>query len=196
MRTTSLRRLAGGISLLASTLWAAPTLAGTISVDYAGQTGDQITAVLAVTGLAMFEAGDFTFSYDTRLLSLQDVALGSLTSGFTILAGPAVPQVQGPLADVIVSLITGGSPPIDGDGTLFTARFVLTQATGATPPALGLSFDEATYGFSLTDAQLTLTADTPNLVPVVNTGALVLAGLVALGVAGGRRPRGTVPASA
>ena len=196
MRKTSLRRLAGALSLLASTLWAAPTLAGTISVDYAGQTGDQITAVLSVTGLALFEAGDFTFSYDASRLSLQDVALGSLTGGFTILAGPPVPQVPGPVADVIVSLITGGASPIGGDGTLFTARFVLTTATGPTMPALGLSFDEISFGYSLDAAQLTLAADTPHGVPVVNTGALVLAGLLALAVAGGRRTRGTVPASA
>ena len=182
MCTPRLRSLAGSVTLAVAALSATPSQAGAISVGFTGHAGDRLTAAMTVTDLASFEAGDFTFSFDLGLLSLQSVQAGSLTGGFSVLAGPAVPQASGSLADVIVSLITGGGP-VSGDGTLFTAIFTLVADTGATPAELGLGFDELAYGYSLGTAAVTLTSDATNAVPIVNSAALALAGLLALGTA-------------
>jgi hypothetical protein len=178
MHRPSLRRLFSALAVSSAALWAAPALASAVSVGYAGAAGDQLTAAFSVTQLAHFEAGDFTFRYDLALLSLQSVALGGLTVGFDILAGPAVPQAGGSLGEVLVSLITGGAP-VDGDGTLFTAVFELIASTGAAPATLDLRFDAAPYGYALDNQNLLVTNNGGATVPEPGSAALVLAALLA-----------------
>ena len=184
MCTSCLRSLASAVTLAVAALSAATSQAGAIGVGYSGHTGDRLTAVMAVTDLDLFEAGDFTLSYDPGLLSLQSVVVGSLTGSFTLLAGPTVPQGSGNLADVIVSLITGGGP-VAGDGTLFKAAFTLTSDTATVPAELGLSFDELGFGYSLGNASLSVTLDAMSPVPELTSVALFMAGLLALGTVAG-----------
>lgn len=189
MYRTRLGRLASSITLAAAALLAPPSHAGAVSVGYTGHAGDRLTASLQVADLALFEAGDFTFSFDPGILSLQRVDAGSLTSSFQILPGPAVQQATGTLADVIVSLITGAGP-VAGDGTLFTAVFILMRDTASNPATLGLNFDELEFGFSLAEAGLVVNTDTTtHAVPEADGGALALAGLLALFAASGRTVR-------
>ena len=160
-------------------LWIQTAGAGPVVIGgiVTGDPGEAISLTLFDDSVADFEAADIRLLFDPAFLSFVGVAAGTLTNGFSIVAG--VPTPSGPVMEVLISLAAPVSGITGGAGSILSAFFVI--ADSALPGTTSVSFeslDAALYELPLTSSLITVGEMNP--VPIANSGILSLSGLVAL----------------
>ncbi len=178
------RRLTTRIGILCFlAVWLQTASAGPVPFGSAvsGQRGDPVAATL-FDSVINFEAADIRLTFDPVFLTFMGVAGGTLTSGFSVLAG--TPRATtGPLQEVLISIATLGAG-VTGDPpqSLLIASFLINNSapfdTTSVVFAPRQDLGPPVYDFAPTAAQITVLGS--NSVPIGNTGVLVLTGLAAI----------------
>ena len=120
------------------------------------------------------EAADIKLTFDPTFLAFSGAEAGTLTGGFSVVAGAPMPV--GLLMEVLVSMAAPISGITGGPGGVLVASFVITDtAPFGTTAVVFESLDATLYDFPLTIAQIKV-----NNVPLGNAGGMLLCALGAL----------------
>lgn len=151
-----------------------------VGTPTSGERGTLITASLFDGGVTDLEAADLLLVFDSDVFTYAGAAVGSATSGFSLIAGTPV-SVAGSRFQVELSMATSGAPVAGLAGSLVEVTFLIKQDA-----PLGLSrlvfasqalsdyeVPEETGGVTVTQAQAPL--------PEPASSMLVGLGVFALG---------------
>ena len=160
-------------------LWIQTASAGLVVIGgvVTGNTGDTVSPTLFDDSVVDLEAADIRLLFDPAFLSFIGVTAGSLTSGFSIVAG--APTASGSVMEVLISMAAPVSGITGGPGSVLTASFLITNAASSGTTSVSFeSLDAALYDLPLTSSQITV--GDVNTVPIGNSGILSLSALVTL----------------
>jgi hypothetical protein len=178
----------GMVLSAAHSAWAMPFSVG---APVSAEQGASISASLVDDGVAQLEAADILLTFDSAVFTYLGAAVGSVTSGFSLVAGSPV-SVGGTLLQVELSLATSGAA-VDGvSGSLVDLSFLIKSNAP-------LGFSEfvfagkplSDYDIPITSGGITVTQAPTQSAPEPVSTALVGVGILAL-AAGRRRPTRTV----
>lgn len=178
----------GMVLAAAHSAWAMPFSVG---APVSAEQGASISASLVDDGVAQLEAADILLTFDSAVFTYLGAAVGSVTSGFSLVAGSPV-SVGGTLLQVELSLATSGAA-VDGvSGSLVDLSFLIKSNAP-------LGFSEfvfagkplSDYDIPITSGGITVTQAPTQSAPEPVSTALVGVGILAL-AAGRRRPTRTV----
>ena len=97
-----------------------------VGTPTSGERGTLITASLFDGGVTDLEAADLLLVFDSDVFTYAGAAVGSATSGFSLIAGTPV-SVAGSRFQVELSMATSGAPVAGLAGSLVEVTFLIKQ---------------------------------------------------------------------